>query len=161
MATDFLLEIKEIPGESEDKKHPGLIEVTSFSWSASQQASFGRGGGGGSAKADLSDITFTAETSKASGKLFHFCTKGTHIPKATLFVRKAGGEQEDYYIIILEDVIVSSYSSNGSTGSGGRPSESFNLSFAKMEFEYKLQDKAGKVTTAAKHSYDQKTNTAV
>jgi len=34
MATDYLLELDGIKGESKDSKHPNTIEIESFSWGA-------------------------------------------------------------------------------------------------------------------------------
>ena len=50
MASDYLLEIDGIKGESKDSKHPGTLEITSFSWHASNPGSFSIGTGGGSGK---------------------------------------------------------------------------------------------------------------
>ena len=81
---------------------------------------------------------------KSSPVLALSCATGKHIIKATLFVRKAGEDPQDYYKVIMEDVLVSSYQSGGS-GGGDLPSDQFSLNYAKIEFDYRVQDAKGKL----------------
>src|SRR5436305_1529012 len=111
MASDYLLEIDGIKGESKDDKHPGTVEVSSFSWGHSNAGSFSSGTGGGTGKVSFQDIHFTASVNKASPLIAMACAKGTHIKKATLWVRKSGDTPMDFYNINFEDVLISSYQS--------------------------------------------------
>ena len=61
----------------------------------------------------MSDFSFTARTSKASPQLFLHCAQGKHIKQAFLTARKAGGSQQEYLKIKLNDVLVSSYAFGG------------------------------------------------
>ena len=158
MASDYLLEIDGIKGESQDKKHGGTIEVSSFSWGMSQPASAASGGGAGSGKVSFQDIHFTTTVSKASPPLAQACAAGTHIKKATLFVRKAGGKQDDFYTVLLEDCIVSSYQSGGSGDQ--LPSEQVSINFSKIKFEYKEQAADGSLKGATPMTWNVKTNAA-
>jgi len=54
-------------------------------------------------------------------------TKG-HIPQVTLKARKAGGNQQQYYEIKLEDVLVSSYQTSGAGGF-----DQITLDFARLD----------------------------
>ena len=146
-ASDYLLEIDGIKGESRDSVHPESIEIESFSWGISQAAA--SGGGGGAGKASFQDFHFTMRVNKASPLLLLACARGEHIKKATLFVRKAGGTQEDYYEVTLENLLVSSYSQSGNSGSAAgdsRPIESLSLNFTKVIVKYTSDD--GSVTSA-------------
>lgn len=156
MASDYLLEIDGVKGESKDKAHPETIELESFSWGISNAGSFGSGGGGGSGKASFQDLHFTTKVSKASPLLALKCATGAHIKKATLFVRKAGEDPQDYYTIKLEDILVSSYQSGGHEGSSELPVDQFALNFAKIEFDYKPQDEKGKLGGAVNFKFDRK-----
>jgi type VI secretion system secreted protein Hcp len=157
-ATDFLLEIDGVKGESHDKKHPGTIEIESFSWGVSNAGSHAGGGGGGAGKASFSDISFMQHVNKASPLLMLACATGQHIKKATLFVRKQGTDQLDYYTITLSDLLVSSFQSSASSG-GPKPTESFSLNFTKVEFSYAQQKPDGSLDTPVKGSWNQKENT--
>ncbi len=142
MASDYLLELDGIKGESNDAKHKETIEILSFSWGLSQTAL--RGGGGGAGKASFSDLSFTKQLDKSSPVLFEKCCTGQHIKKATLFVRKAGGEQEEYLKLTMSECLVSSYQIGGSDG-GGTPGDQFSLNYTKILFEYAVQSPDGQM----------------
>src|SRR5256885_3506033 len=87
---DVFLAIDGIPGESTDAKHPGTIEIESWSWGETQSSTLGSGGGGGAGKVSIQDIHFvTKKIDKSSAKLLLSTATGEHIKDATLFVRKA------------------------------------------------------------------------
>jgi type VI secretion system secreted protein Hcp len=138
MATDFLLEIDGIKGESGDGKLKDCIEIDSFDWACSNSGTHSSGGGGGTGKVSFTDIRFNTAANKSSPLLLLFCASGKDIKKAVLHVRKQGGEQQEYYTLTFEKLIVSSYSSNGNAGATV-PADSFALNFTSIKFEYKPQ----------------------
>jgi type VI secretion system secreted protein Hcp len=160
MASDYLLEIDGIKGESHDSKHKDTIEIESFSWGASHPGSFSSGGGGGTGKVSFQDLHFVTPVNKASPLVAKACATGQHIKKAVLFVRKAGGKQEEFYKVTIEDILVSSYQSGGHGGSGQVPTDQFSLNFAKIEFEYSPQDEKGGLSGKVAFKYDVKQNVA-
>ena len=112
-AVDYFLKLDGIDGESTDDTHKGWIEINSYSLDrAAQTVQIARN-----------------KTSRSSAKLALFCTKGTHIKKAVLHVRKSGG---DYMKIELENVLITSYQTSAS--SSGRPMESLSLNFTKITY---------------------------
>jgi type VI secretion system secreted protein Hcp len=154
MAVDFFLKIEGIEGESQDEKHKGEIDIESWSWGEAQAASAGRGaGGGGAGKVSMQDFAFVMRANKASPKLMLSCATGDHIKEAKLTCRKAGGEQQEYMTVRLEDVVVSSYTTSGSAGDGV-PFDQFAMNFAKIEFEYKPQKPDGSLDSPVKTGYD-------
>ena len=161
MASDFLLELDGIKGESQDKAKAATIEVASFSWGLSNMGTSSGGGGGGASKASFNDISFMCSTNVASTSLFLRCVNGKPIPKATLHVRKQGDTPQEYYTITLSDCLISSFQASGSDGSGAVPMESFSLNYAKIEFEYKPQKADGTLDTAVKAGWDLKGNIKV
>jgi type VI secretion system secreted protein Hcp len=158
MATDYLLVIDGIKGETRDEKHKDGIEVESFSWGASNAAGFATGGGGGAGKVAYQDLHISTRVNKSSPILMLHCATGQHIKKAVLTVRKAGGEQQDYYKITLEDVLVSSYQNGGSAAGDSVPVEQFSMSFGSIKFEYKPQKQDGSLDSAVTAGYDLKAN---
>ena len=155
MAVDIFAKIGDIKGESEDSKHPGEIDVFSWSWGVAQNGTMAIGGGGGAGKASFSDLSFVHHVDKASPNLLKACATGKHIPEATIVQRKAGEGQQEYIIVKMTDVIVSNVSS---TGSGGEMTESVSLNFAKVELEYKPQKKDGSLDAGLFFKYDVKAN---
>lgn len=156
---DYFLKIAGIDGESTDDKHKGEIDIDSFAWGETQSGTGGRGGGGGAGKVSMQDIHFTAKVSKASNKLLLACASGEHLKEATLTVRKAGKEQQEYYKIKFTDCLVSSYQ----VGSGGGvvPTDQFSLNFAKGEWEYKAQKADGSLDAPVKVGWDLAANKPV
>ncbi|MEO8650638.1 MAG: type VI secretion system tube protein Hcp [Acidobacteriota bacterium] len=159
---DFFLKIDGVPGESFDSKHKDEIQLSSFSWGVSQAGTTAQyGGGGGAGKASFQDFHFTMTISKASPLLMKFCANGKHIPKAVLTCRKAGEKQQEYQITTFTDILISSFMTNGSGHSDVLPTESISFNFAKLETEYKVQNKDGTLGAATKAGYNIKENKEV
>lgn len=156
MAVDMFLKISEIPGESLDSKHKDEIDVLSFSWGVSQFGGSASGGGAGAGKADFQDFTFAVPVSKASPKLWLACASGKHYSDATLSVRRAGENQNDYLVYKLYDLLVTSYQEGASDDTG--PLDSFSLNFSKIEVSYKQVDQKGGVGAETTAGWDLKKN---
>lgn len=160
MASDIILEIDGIEGESKTKA--GCIDVMSYSWGLANHGSASQGGGLGGGKSSFSDFNFLTNISKASPALATKCSTGVHIPKATLYQRKAGGEKQgkEFLVITLEDLLVSSYQTSSSDGAGA-PADSFSFNYAKIKVEYKVQAEDGSMKAGGEFAYDVKGATAV
>ena len=100
------------------------------------------GGGAGAGKVNVQDLSFTKYVDKASSPLLGACCKGTHITKATLTVRKAGGNALEYVMITMEEVLVASVTTGGSGGED-RLTENVTLNFATFKFQYQPQKADG------------------
>ena len=159
--TDFFLKIDGIEGESADGKHKGEIDLLSWSWGETQSGAHAAGGGGGAGKVSMQDFHFTMTVNKATPKLIQACAGGDHIPSAILTCRKAGGQQEEYLKYTFSDLIISSYQTGGSSGSGVVPTEQISFNYAKMEVEYKEQKADGTLGGAIKAGWDLKKNQKV
>ena len=152
-ASDFLLELDGIKGESSDSRHPQTIEVESFSWGVSNAAAVA-GGGTTAGKASFSDLSVTIALEKASVELLRACATGTHIMKGRLYIRKPGADQQDYYVVTLTDVLVSSIRQQGGGSGTDKPMESLSLNYRQIEWSHLAGD--GSVNKA---SWDLRTNT--
>jgi type VI secretion system secreted protein Hcp len=161
MATDYFLKLEGIPGESQDSKHKGEIQLESWSWGATNAGTFATGGGGGAGKVSMQDFHFSMPINIASPKLMLACSTGEHIKQATLTARKAGGEQQEYFKIIFSDILVSSYQVGGHGQSDTLPTDQISLAFSKIEYEYKPQKTDGTLDAATKVGYDLKLNKKV
>jgi type VI secretion system secreted protein Hcp len=162
MAIDYFMKIDGIPGESQDTKHKGEIDVLAWSWGEVQPAAGGPGGpgsGGGAGKVQMQDFNFTAQTSKASPNLMLACASGKHLKSAVLTARKAGKGQAEFLTFSLSDVLVSAYQLGGSEGEVV-PMDSVSLSFSKIQMEYKEQKADGSLGASIKAGWDVKKNKA-
>ena len=157
---DAFLKIDGIKGESTDSKHKDEIEIESFSWGVSQSGSFATGGGGGAGKAQFQDFHFNTNVSKASPLLFLRCATGEHIKEATLTVRKAGEQKQDFMHLKMNDILISSYQSSGSAGQE-LPTDQVSINFAKIEFSYQAQRADGSLDAPVTAGWDLKLNKKV
>jgi type VI secretion system secreted protein Hcp len=155
MASDIFAKLGDIKGESLDDKHKDEIEVLSLSWGVSNSGSMGHGSGGGEGKASFSDLSFMHTVDKASPVLMQNCATGVHLKEATITHRKSGKGQQEYLIVKLNDVIVTSVQNSGSSG-GGDTTESVSLAFAKVNIEYKPQKADGSLDAGVFFKYDLK-----
>jgi type VI secretion system secreted protein Hcp len=154
MASDTFAKLGDIKGESLDDKHKDEIEVLSFSWGVSNAGSMGYGSGGGEGKATFHDLSFTHKIDKASPVLMQACATGVHLKDGTITVRKAGKGQQEFLVIKLNDVIVTSVT-HGAAGSDGA-SENVSIAFAKVAVEYKPQKPDGSLDAGIHFKYDLK-----
>lgn len=151
-ASDYLLEIDGIKGESKDDAHQGTIEIASWSFGASNPAVI-TGTGLSAGKVSMQDFHFSMRMDASTPFLFAKCATGKHIAKATLYVRKAGDDKRlDYLTITLSDILVSSIRTESS--SGDRPTESLSFTYSRIEFNYKAVDAAGAVEEIPPFSFD-------
>ena len=155
MAVDTFLKLGDIKGESADDKHPGEIDVLSWSWGMSQSGTIASGGGGGAGKVSFNDLSFMHGLDKASPALMKACATGEHITEGTLVSRKAGKGQQEYLIVKLNDIIITSVQPSGSSE---HPMESISLQAAKVDLEYKPQKPDGSLDAGVHFIYDIKAN---
>ena len=122
----------------------------------------GAGSGAGAGKANFQDISITKVLDKSSPQLFLGTASGKQYATATLKAvadtNKDG--KQDYYVIKLTNVLVSSFQQGGASG-GDRPIESLSLNFAKIEIEYTPQKADGSLDATVKAGWDLSKNVKV
>ena len=161
MAMSIFARIGTIKGESRDAKHKDEIDVISWSWGVSQSgtASPGGGAGAGAGKASFHDFNFTHHVDKASPLLMKACATGEHVKDAMITVRKAGQGQQEYLIIKMTDLLVTSVSISVSA-EGDATIESVVLTFAKVDLEHRPQKPDGTLDVGVHFKYDLKAQKA-
>lgn len=156
---DYFLKIDGIPGEAQDARHKGEIQLES--WSMASTTGTDRSPG---MAAKVHDVNCSCRMSIASAKLMLACASGQHIAKAVLTARKAGKGQEDFFKVTFSDVLVASYRISGGKisrkgGADGEniiPQEDFSLNFARVDYEYRMQKQDGSLSGTVKSSYSVK-----
>src|SRR4029450_7312186 len=135
MASDIFAKIGDIKGESLDSKHKDEIEVLSWSWGVTNPPKGAGGGGGvGAGEASFHELSFTHKIDKASPLLLKGCATGQHLKEATITHRKAGKGQQEYLVIKMNDVVITSVTDTDSKESG---LETVSMVFAKVDLEYR------------------------
>ena len=155
MAVDLFLKIEGVTGESADANHAGWIDIASLGWGASQAASIS-GGGAGAGKVSFSDLSIIADMCKATPTLMKFCASGKHIPQVKVSMCKAGGTQNEYASIVLNDVLVTNVQFRG----GSPMTVIYAFQAAKVEHHYWTQLKDGGKGPEIQMGWDVKGNTA-
>jgi type VI secretion system secreted protein Hcp len=155
MAFDAFLKIETpaVAGESSDAKHKGEIELFSFSLGASNPTTIGSAtGGAGAGKVSFSSFSIMKKTDKTSPVLFQGLASGIHYDKATVTLRKAGGDNPvEYLKYTFGTVFVESIQWSGSTGGDDSPAESVSFVYGKLEIDYQPQGGTGKPEGGAIH----------
>jgi type VI secretion system secreted protein Hcp len=151
MAADIFAKIGDINGESIDAKHKDEIEVLSFSWGVTNGLA-SAAGGAGAGKATFQDLSIVHHVDKSSPLLMKACATGVHFKDATITCRKAGKDQQEYFVVKMNDVIVTGVMQ--STADGQQGSETINLTFAKIDIEYVPQKADGSLDAGIFFKYD-------
>jgi type VI secretion system secreted protein Hcp len=156
MAVDIFAKIGDIKGESTDSKHKDEVEVLSYSWGVTNPGHIGTGGGGGAGRATFQDLSIVHKIDKASPRLLQACATGQHLKEATITFRKAGQKQQDFLIIKMNDVIITGVLQSAPSSEAG--SETVNLEFAKVDWEFKPQKADGSLDAGIHFKFDIKAN---
>jgi type VI secretion system secreted protein Hcp len=136
-ASDMFLKLSGIKGESLDDKHKGEIDVLSWSWGMSTGT--GKVKRGTIAPQCIQDLQLTKFTDSASPQLIMAGVLGQAAKEGTLTMRKAGKEQQEFLIIKMSDVLVTSYQTGGVAGNESNLVDHVTLQFSRIEGEYKQQ----------------------
>src|SRR4029078_2097771 len=106
-------------------------------------------------KATFHDLSFVHKIDKASPVLMQACATGVQRKEARLTHRKCGKGQQEFLVIKMNDVIVTSVP-QGSAGNDGAYSENVSIAFAKVKVEYKPQQADGSPEAGIHFKYDLK-----
>jgi type VI secretion system secreted protein Hcp len=155
---DAFLEITDqkgkIKGETLDSQHKGILQIHDFSFGVESAASAATGTGLGAGKAVPKVFEFKVANSTASPILFQYCCNGTHCKEATLFIRKAGGKPQDYYIWKFADLVITKFE----LACADDIEETVAFTFTKVACEYKPQKADGSLDSGLKGGWDVKGN---
>jgi type VI secretion system secreted protein Hcp len=154
------LKIDAIKGESRVKGHEDEIQIDSFTFGLHQQASVTQGHGSAAGRVDVHDMVLTKHVCKADAALMQYCCSGKHIPEVTLICQKAGGDSPvDYVKFVLKQVLVTSHSVTGASGSDTVHVD-FALNFASYVKTYTPQSTEGTAEGDTTQGWDVAANQA-
>ena len=156
MQSDIFMKIDDVAGESVDSVHAGEIDVQSWSWGAAQGGSSQIGGGTGSGKAVVHDLTFSLNFEKSVPVLLGMLLTGTPFNQAQLTIRKAGATPLEYVKIIMKSGIISNISLSGAP-TADTQSVSISLNFGYVELHYTPQaaDGSGEADVSTQYNIAQ------
>lgn len=156
MAIDIFAKLGDIKGESQDARHKDEIEVQSLSWGVTAVSGGGGGAGGGAGKPSFHDLSFVHRIDRSSASLMKACATGQHLREGTISQRKAGQGQQDYLIITLKKVRITSVTIETERE---RPDvETVTLRFGEIALEYKPQKPDGSLDAGVQFNFNVDTN---
>lgn len=156
MTIDCHLKLDGVQGESTHTKHKDEIQLYSWSWGASNAANIS-GGGMAVGKGNAQDLHFTKKYDRSSPNISKHCVSGKHFKDATISMSIAGGAQEDFLVIKLKEVYITSHQVSASAG--GEVTDNISIAYADIEYAYKPQKPDGSLGGEVKFGYDQRTTT--
>ena len=166
MPSDILLDIIQprIQGESQDKDHPGTIEIKSMNFGVTQEASLQAGSGLVAGGSNFSSFTVQKQLDSSSTTLFKHMCAGARIDKAKLYIRRPGeggstatsNAPVDYMVWDFEGLQVVSFSADGN-GSSAIPDETIAFNFTSVSEHYR-EIKDGQPQGPISMKYDLKKN---
>ena len=133
-SVDMFLKIPAAPGESADATHTGDIDVLSFSWGASNQASVTTGGTLTSYGL-FQDLTIVKKVDKSTPKLMLMVMNGQRQATITFYVRSRGTNPVEFLKFTLTNVIISAIQPAGQSAADNLI-ESLALRFSKIKIDY-------------------------
>lgn len=104
-----------IQGESTSDKHKNEIDILSFSLGFVNQPA-GSGSGGAAGKVACGDIHLVKLIDKSSPSLIGAVMTGKHLKSGVLTFTTPGEVQQNYYVLSLTDLVVTSISQSDSVG---------------------------------------------
>jgi type VI secretion system secreted protein Hcp len=153
MAVDMFLDLGSIEGEAQDAVYKGKIDVLSWSWELKNQGTGQTGGGSGTGKVEVDDISITKWADKSTPTIAKFLATGEPLPKVTLIVRKAGKDPLEYIKLEMEKVFITKQSHGGSN-SEDKLTEHITLNFAKFKLIYTEQADSGGKSKAPEFGFN-------
>lgn len=138
------MQLGDIKGESKDSKHDGWINLVSVSQSLTRPMAAGSSGSTRQrASVRCGDVLVVKELDSSTPKLIEAICDGTVFPKCTIDLCTSTGQsgRVPYFMWVLDNVHVTSYSVSGATSDGNVPTENISLNYEKIKWTY---DKMGK-----------------
>lgn len=143
-ASDFFLSVQakragKLKGEATSSDHADDILIQAWRWGAS--ASTAVGSVQGTARRSYQSLTVVKKIDSSSTGLLAALATNDEIKEATLSMRKAGGEQQDYFKIKLQGARIVNV--EYSTDERANTLETVSIAFTKVDVEYRNQRQAG------------------
>ena len=146
-----------IKGAATAEGHKEWIELESCQLGVhrSIKSPAGRGSNREASAPSVNEIVVTKEQDCSSTELFKAATIGEGKKVTIDFCKTDDKKIEVYMQVVMENTMVSSYSSSGSGGDNhGRPHESLSLNFTKIEFSTTSMDEKNATSKPQRAMWD-------
>ena len=152
---DMFLKLDGIESDSLDSAHENEIIVDSWSWGMVQSGTTHEGPGGGGGKVSGGDMSVAKKVDKATPAIMKHCCNGKHIATGTLTIRESGGDTPvEYLKIEMEQIMVTSYQTGGSSDGQDRIEEHLTLNFQSYITTFTEQTATGSAGAATPQGWN-------
>lgn len=143
-SADYFLHVQtkragKVKGESVAPGHPDDIVVTGWNWGLTAGSALGDTQA--TARRSYSALTVHKGVDSASTALMSALATNDEVKEAKLSLRRAGGEQDDFFTITLKGARITSLQHSGDDAGGTR--ETVTIAFTEVEVEYRPQKTTG------------------
>ena len=120
------------------------IELEAAQLGVNRTPAGGAAAGNPGSQRQPSEVVITKASDAASTALYRASLSGAPAKAVVEFVNKDrnGAEEAPYLTLELEGVLISSYSTSGSGGTGGTPTETLTLNYQRVKYSTKAPGKA-------------------
>lgn len=144
-ASSYYLKIGDIKGESKERNHKDWIDVDSFYWGITKNATVGSGSRRGSAIG--SPLSWTQWLDSSVPQLFSGVATGKRFEEATLDVvaETTDAGRIVYFQMLFEDVGLTALNLNGASGNNGLVHAAGALVYSRLVMTYWPLDSRGRL----------------
>ncbi len=155
MTIDMFLRVDGIDGESTDDKHARWIEVLSFDHGVSRAVPVEAASGGRTRRAaEFQNLQVVKALDRSTPDLSIRCANGKHIKSVELELCQGSGDRLRFMKYTLQDCIVTSVASSGTTDGSSPPVESVTFAYGIITWEYTPIDAKGRPGAALIRTWD-------
>jgi type VI secretion system Hcp family effector len=138
LADEFTVNVESRQGPFPvDEAGSAGISAVGVDYQVTVPVAIGGGGGGATGKAQHKPVVIRKLPGASSLFFYEALVRGEHLPRVTITAKKKGkgGKQQDYLIVTMEEVIVTSYNTSGSDDD--KPAvETITLVFEKIQLTH-------------------------
>lgn len=124
-----------IKGEAANTGHVDDIVVSGWRWGLRAHSALGASGA--NERRSYTALTIFKQIDRATTGLMSALATNDEVKEAKLSLRRAGGSQEEFFIVTIKGARVESLEHG--TDDSGLPQETLSLVFTKVEVEYRPQ----------------------
>lgn len=128
-----------VKGEATEPGHADDIRVDGWQWGLTAGSALGSTQA--TSRRSYSALTVHKQIDSATTALMSALATNDEVKEAKLTMRRAGGEQEDFFIVKLEKARITSVQHTGEAD--GSTHETVTIAFTKVEVEYRPQKASG------------------
>ena len=141
---DYFLHVQtkragKLKGEAVAPEHKDDIHVLRWSWGVNTGSAVGEARA--TARRSYTALTVVKSLDSATTALLSALATNDEVKEAKLSARRAGGSQEDFFIITLKGARISSLQHQGKDD--GSTEEVMTIAFSEVEVEYRAQQRGG------------------